>query len=425
MRFRCERDMLVDALTTAGRAVSARSAVTSAASGVWIEVQGDRLTLIGTDLDLTLRVEVEAVGLDDGVCVAPARLVADIVRAMEPGAVTMSVIEDDVEITAGRSRFVVRTYNANDFPVLPEHATKQVSLAVDDLVEGLRQVVPAASADSTRPTLTGVLIVREASGLRLVATDSYRLAWRDLPSGVDLPVGTEQILVPARALTELQRLLVASAKSSGARSPRAQEAAVAVPEAAGSAPTLTASASEMSPDGGLIASAPETNESGGLSTAPPTTIGFSSGELDATFWVDGVQVTTRLLDGQFPNYRVLVPPHHATSVRVAKQAMIEALRRMKLLIQDATTPVRLAMSDHGIDLSVMSQEVGRADETVDARVEGEEVVVAFNPSYLIDGVDAVVGDEVVMDILDATKPAILRSPEREDYRYLIMPVRVS
>jgi DNA polymerase-3 subunit beta len=105
--------------------------------------------------------------------------------------------------------------------------------------------------------------------------------------------------------------------------------------------------------------------------------------------------------------------------------MIEALRRMKLLIQDATTPVRLAMSDHGIDLSVASQEVGRASETVDARVEGEEVVVAFNPSYLIDGVEAVVGDEVVMDILDATKPAILRSPERDDYRYLIMPVRVS
>lgn len=452
MKFRCERDTLVDALTTAGRAVSGRMAANAATNGVRIEVQGNRLALVGTDLDLTVRVEVEAVGIADGVCVAPARLVADIVRAMEPGAVTMEALEDEVEIAAARSKFVVRTYPATDFPVLPEQRVEQLSLAVDGVAEGLRQVVPAASTDDTRPLLTGVLVTNEPGSLRLVATDSYRLAWRDLPAGVDLPGGAEQILVPARALKELQRLLAASAKDAGSRPRRATAAALdsgararePVP-AAGLAPgvvqvlagepgsvTSGSAVSVPEEDGEVAVSVPEDDGDRNASEgarggppAPPATIGFSVGELDATFWVDGVQLTTRLLDGRFPDYRQLVPPSYPSSVHVGKAALVDALRRVKLLVRDNTTPVRLTASAHGIDLSVMSQDVGQATESVDARVEGEEVTVAFNPSYLIDGVEAAVGDEVVLEIVDATKPATVRSPDHDDYRYLLMPVRVS
>lgn len=404
MRFRSERDVLVAALTTAGRAASVRSPASPATSGIRLEVRGNDLTLVGTDLDLTLRVGMEVVGLDDGVCVAPARLAAEIVRAMEPGSVTMSVIEDAIEITAGRSRFAVRTYDASDFPALPVHAVKQVSLATGDLIEGLRQVVTAASTDQSRPLLTGVLITREANGLRLVATDSYRLAWRDLPSGVDLPVGTEQIEVPARALVEIQRLLTASAKGSTKRAQGAEEQVDADSEAL----------------------ADEADEGEQVPVPTTATIGLSIGESDATFWVDGVQVTTRLLDGQFPDYQALVPPEHTTSVRTDKARLIESLRRMKLLAQDNTTPVHLAISGDSIDLSVVSQEVGRATETVDASVDGEDMSVTFNPAYLIDGISAAIGEEVAMDLLpNATKPAIIRSPDHDDYRYLIMPVRVS
>ena len=371
MKFRCERDTLVEALTTTSRAVTSRGATSTTLNGVRLEVAGNRLTVVGTDLDLTVRVEVEAIGLDDGALVAPARLAADIVRALEPGAVTMEGGDEEVEISAARSRFVVRTYPLDDFPVLPDPRPDQVSLPASVLAEALRQVVRAASSDDARPLLTGVLMAAEGSGTRLVATDSYRLALRDVPGTGPLSTGTEQILVPARALTELQRLLP-----------------------------------------------------GGKEDAQ-NTVGFSVSELDATFSVSGVHLSTRLLDGRFPDYRQLIPPGYPNQLRVAKDALLDALRRVRLLVRDNTTPVRLSMRPASVELTVVSQEVGHAAEDVDADFEGEELTVAFNPAYLIDGVEAVLGDEVLIETLDATKPATVRSPEHEDYRYLLMPVRVS
>jgi DNA polymerase-3 subunit beta len=372
VKFRCERDTLVEALTTASRAVTTRASTTPALNGVRVEVVGNRLTVVGTDLDLTVRVEVEAIGLDDGSFVAPARLAADIVRSLEPGAVTFEGGDDEVEIAAARSRFVVRTYPVEDFPVLADPGPEQVTLPAPALAEALRQVVRAASNDDARPLLTGVLVAAEDSGTRLVATDSYRLALRDLAGAGPLGAGTDQILVPARALTEVQRLLPSSTGK--------DEAA---------------------------------------------TVGFSVSELDATFTVGGVRLTTRLLDGRFPDYRQLVPPGYPNLLRVNREALLDALRRVRLLVRDNTTPVRLSMRSGSVELTVVSQEVGHASEDVDAEFEGEELTVAFNPSYLIDGVEAVVGEEVVLETVDATKPATVRSPEHDDYRYLLMPVRVS
>ncbi|HZU78602.1 MAG TPA: DNA polymerase III subunit beta [Acidimicrobiales bacterium] len=372
MKFRCERDTLVEALTTASRAVTTRGSTTAALTGVRVEIAGNQLTAVGTDLDLTVRVDVEAIGLDDGVVIAPARLAADIVRALEPGAVTFEGGEDEVEISAARSRFVVRTFSVDDFPVLPEPRVEQVQLPVAALAEALRQVVRAASGDDARPLLTGVLVAAEGGGTRFVATDSYRLALRDLAGSGPLPEGTEQILVPARALTELQRLLPSGGKDDDT-----------------------------------------------------ATVGFSVSGLDATFSVAGVRLTTRLLDGRFPDYRQLIPPGYPNKLRVGKEALLDALRRVRLLVRDNTTPVRLSMRPGSVELTVVSQEVGHASEDVDAEFDGEELTVAFNPTYLIDGVEAVLDDEVLLETIDATKPATVRGPEHDDYRYLLMPVRVS
>ncbi|MHB8592866.1 MAG: DNA polymerase III subunit beta [Acidimicrobiales bacterium] len=372
MKFRCERDTLVEALTTASRAVSPRSSPSATLMGIRVEAAGNRLTVVGTDLDLTMRVEIEAIGLDDGAMVAPARLAADIVRSLEPGAVTFEGDVDEVEISAARSRFVVRTYPVDDVPVLPEPRPDQVTMPAQALSEALRQVVRAASGDDARPLLTGVLVAAEGVGTRLVATDSYRLAMRDLSGTGPLPSGTDQILVPARALTELQRLLPGAGKDDAGHS-----------------------------------------------------VGFSVSDLDATFTSGDVRLTTRLLDGRFPDYRQLIPPGYPNQLRVGKEAILDALRRVRLLVRDNTTPVRLSMRPGGVELTVISQEVGHASEDVDADYEGEELTVAFNPTYLIDGVEAVLGDEVVLETLDATKPATVRAPEHDNYRYLLMPVRVS
>jgi len=379
VKFRCERDSLVEVLATAGRAVSTRSSAQMVLSGVRIESVGNHLSVIGTDLDLTVHVSTEAIGISDGVCVAPAKLLADIVRSLEPGAVTIESEGEKIEIGAARSRFSLRTFPVADFPSLPEPPEPATFLPAAGLASALRQVVRAASGDDARPLLTGVLIAPEGTGVRLVATDSYRLALRDI-EGSDAFVGTSQILVPARALAELQRL---SALGSGKDS-----------------------ATGADGDGGAK-------------------VGLSIGDHDVTFTAGDVKVSTRLLDGTYPDYRQLIPAEYPNHLHVGKDSLLDALRRVRLLVRDNTTPVRLSMRHGGVDLTVVSQEVGDASETVDADFEGEDLTIAFNPTYLIDGVEAVAGDEVLLETVDATKPATVRAAEETDFRYLLMPVRVS
>ncbi|HWD52576.1 MAG TPA: DNA polymerase III subunit beta [Acidimicrobiales bacterium] len=381
MKFRCERDSLVEVLTTAGRAVSSRTTTSIALSGVRIESEGNRLMVVGTDLDLTVHVSTEAIGLSDGVCVAPSKLLTDIVRSLEPGAVTVESEPDKIEIAAARSRFSLRTFPADDFPTLPEPPAPTTLLPANSLVNALRQVVRAASNDDARPLLTGVLMAAEGSGIRLVATDSYRLALRDI-DGKNEALETTQILVPARALAELQRL------------------------------------SALTADGKAAAD-------GGSANGVGPTVGLSIGEHDVTFTAGDVQVSTRLLDGSYPDYRQLIPAEYPNRLHVGKDSLLDALRRVRLLVRDNTTPVRLSMRQGGVDLTVVSQEVGDASETVDADFEGADLTIAFNPTYLIDGVDAVMGDEVLLETIDATKPATVRGAEQSEFRYLLMPVRVS
>jgi DNA polymerase-3 subunit beta len=358
-----------------------------ALGGVRIETSGNHLAVVGTDLDLTIHVSTEAIGISDGVCVAPAKLLADIVRSLEPGAVTIEAEAEKVEIGAARSRFSLRTFPVDDFPTLPEPPQPATFLPAAGLASALRQVVRAASNDDARPLLTGVLVAAEGNDVRLVATDSYRLAMRDI-DGSDALAGTSQILVPARALAELQKLSVLG---------------------------MTAK------DGALGSTGEGADDGDG---ALPT-IGLSIGDHDVTFTAGDVKVSTRLLDGSYPDYRQLIPSEYPNRLHVGKDSLLDALRRVRLLVRDNTTPVRLSMRPGGVDLTVVSQEVGDASETVDADFDGTELTIAFNPTYLIDGVEAVTGDEVLLETVDATKPATVRAAEETSFRYLLMPVRVS
>lgn len=364
MKLRCERDTLVEALGTVGRATG-RSGSAPVLSGVRLELAGDRLRLTGTDLDLTITMEIEVAGSGDGIAVAPGRLVTDIVRALEPGAVTLEEGDEDLQITAGRSSFSVRTHPADDFPRINRPEGEATTLPATGLADALRQVVRAASTEDARPILTGVLVAAEPDGLRLVATDSYRLAVRDLP-GVGALAADQRVLIPSRALAELQRLV-----------------------------------------------------------AGATDVTLRLGTHDATFEVGSVQLTTRLIEGEFPNYRQLIPHSYPNRLVVGREALLDGVRRVKLLARDPTTPVRIALRAEGIELTVITTDYGQATEDLDAKYEGAEMVVAFNPNYLIDGLEAIPSDEVQLETLDALKPATLRPSEGDDYLYLLMPVRVS
>lgn len=175
-------------------------------AGVRMEVAGDTLTVTGTDLELTIRLSIDVGGERDGAAVVPARLVADIIKALPAGAVQIELGDDEMSISAGRSQFSVRPLSLDDYPTLSEPAADAVTLSAAAMSDALRQVVRAASTDDARAVLTGVLLASDEDGLRMVATDSYRLAVRDLPDTSVLASG-QKVLIPARALSELQRLM--------------------------------------------------------------------------------------------------------------------------------------------------------------------------------------------------------------------------
>jgi DNA polymerase-3 subunit beta len=364
VKFRSERDALQEALATASRAAATRGGALPVLSGVRIEATGSRVQVTGSDLDLTIQVEVEVSVDEEGVCVVPARLITDIVRALDSGAVTFEVDDGEARISSGRSQFAVRLLPAEEFVRVAPPEGEAVTLAAADFADALRQVVPAASHDDARPILTGVLMAAEAGGLRLVATDSYRLALRDLPGTSVLSEG-QSVLVPSRALGELTRLLAG---------------------------------------------------------AEQATLRFADDAV--SFEVGDVRMRTRLLEGEFPNYRQLIPSAYPNRAIIGKEPLLDAVRRVKLLAREAT-PVRIALKADGLELTAVTQDVGTAHEDLDAKYEGNEMVVAFNPEFLIDGVEAISGDEVQLETLDALKPATVRPTGGSEYLYLLMPVRVS
>ncbi|MEY4230157.1 MAG: polymerase beta subunit [Actinomycetota bacterium] len=363
MKFRCERETLAEALTTAGRAATGRTGTLPVLSGVRLELVGDRLTVTGTDLDLTIQLDVAVGGDVDGGVVVPARLASDIVRSLPSGKVEVAVDEDEVRISGGRSQFTVRPLSLDDYPRLATPASSAVTIDAASFGEALRQVVRAASTDEARPILTGVLLMAENDGLRLVATDSYRLAVRDLP-GVSVLGADQKVLVPGRALTELQRLM-------------------------------------------------------GMGDQ----VVLRLGERDATFEIGTTRLTTRLIEGEFPNYRQLIPASHPNVLTVDREPLLEAIRRVKILAKDAT-PVRLQITSDSLKLTAITQDVGNAVEELDATAAGTDLTVAFNPDYLAAGIEAVGTDQITLSTIDGLKPAVVRGVGSDDYLYLLMPVRV-
>ena len=357
----------MEALATAGRAVSNRGGTLTALTGIRAELSGDRLSLTGTDLDLTITVEIEVSGAADGVVVLPAKLTSDIVRALGDGKVEVTVGDEEAEIVSGAATFTVLLLAPEGFPVQKASEAEPVSVPAKEFADSVRRVVRAASRDETRSVaLTGVLMAPEDGGLRLVATDSYRLALDDLP-GVSLLGESSQVIVPARALSELVRLL--------------------------------GGADEM------------------------VEVRLEQGS--ASFTLGTRQITTRLIEAEYPNYRGLIPASQPNRLTVGREALLEAVRRVALMVQSTPTPIRLVMGSGQLELMAITPDRGEAREALEATYEGEDLTVAFNPEYLLDGLEATAGDEVALQTVDGLKPALLRSTDDTGFLYLLMPVRVS
>jgi DNA polymerase III subunit beta len=375
MKFRCERDALLEAVQFASRAISNRATLPVLA-GLRIEAResGD-VVVAATDLELTMQTAFHA-GVDEpGRSIVPGRLFGEMARSLGSGGVSLAAGEGEVEIGSGRGQFRVKTLAADDYPALPvDDASVDGERVVVDagaLGVALSQVIRAASGDESRQILTGVLWEIESGTLTLAATDSYRLAVRTLEMSGSV-ADRKRVVVPARALGELGRALQGTS-------------------------------------GEVVA------------TVKDNLVSFA---IDPTGEASGRSlIGSRFIEGEFPNYGQLIPEGYQNSLTVDREALLDVSRRVGLLAQN-NLPVKLRL-DAELEISAHTPDVGEGQEVLDAEYQGERLVIAFNPHFLNDGASAIQNQRLVLEAADGLKPAILRGEGDDSFTYLLMPVRLS
>jgi len=360
---------LLSQLQTATRVASTRSAV-QALSGVMISAQPDQgPELLATDMEVGLRVPLQAEVLRPGLVVLPARLLLDVTRSLPADQLTIELrtAEQDVELICGPSTFHLRTLRADDFPQLPSPAPDtRVVLPAPAFIHTIARVARSASRDETRPVLTGILISASGQELRMVATDSYRLSVKQTPLEAPLQ-GSLDANVPARALQELVRI--------------AQQ-------------------------------------------EPAELLAVSVGQNQVIFEHADVVLSSRLIDGQFPNYRQLLPESVEHELRLSAAELTDVVRRISLLAQK-NAPLRLSFSEGTLTVSAQTPDVGEASEAIPVPFHGAPFEIGFNPEFLRDGLESVESDELILKLISPLRPGLIETPDSSDFVYLIMPIRLN
>jgi DNA polymerase-3 subunit beta len=380
VKFRVERDVLADAVAWAARTLPSRPPVPVLA-GLLLEADGTLLTLSSFDYEVSARVEIEADVAEPGRVLVSGRLLAEISRSL-PGKPIDIVSEGArVVVTCGSARFTLLTLPVDDYPSLPAMPAASGSVAGDVFGTAVSQVAIAAGRDDTLPVLTGVRVEIEGERVTLAATDRYRLAVREF-GWVPEQTGLEAVaLVPARTLAD-----TAKALTSGDKVTLALQAGV-------------------------------------------------SGEGLIGFEGAGRRTTTRLLEGEFPRYRSLLPNESAAIARIETPVLVEAVKRVSL-VAERNTPVRLSFSTGQLILEAGAGDEAQASEAVEAHFDGDDIVIAFNPAYLLDGLNVIDTPVAQLSFTASSKPAVLTGVAAlesaveddsgaDDYRYLLMPVRLS
>src|SRR5919106_534130 len=363
MKVRCMRDELAQKLGVVARAVSTRTAV-QVLLGVMLRTEGGRLHLAATDMELSLRASLDADVDGEGAIVVPGRVLVDIVRLLPTGEVSLEhrAEEGVVRVESGRSSYRLHTYSVEDFPRLPELDTLQTfTVQREPLLDTIARVSRSASRDESRPVLTGILVRFEGDKLVMAATDSYRLAVKE----TELEAGGPDLdaIIPARALQELARLAAG-----------ADEVRLGVHE---------------------------------------NHVIFGAGDI----WL-----TSRRIDGQFPNYKQLLPETFEAEVTTPREPLLQVIRRAGVMAQ-RNSPLRLRFSEGELRVSAQTQDVGEARESLPVDYAGDGLEIGFNPDFLRDGLEAVSVEAVQLKLINPLRPGLIVSPD-ESFWYLIMPIRL-
>jgi DNA polymerase-3 subunit beta len=363
LRITASKDELVQALGVVSRAVSTRTSV-QILSGILLEPQGGELRLAATDMELSLRANVPAQMEGEGAIVLPGKTLADIARLLpsDEVAIEHKPSEAVVHITSGSASYTLHMYNPEDFPRLPElDAVETFSVDRESLLETIHRVARAASRDESRPVLTGILVSFTGGKIVMAATDSYRLAVKETELGGNAP--ELEAIVPSRALQELAR----------------------------------------------IANAGDTVEVG-------------VHENQVLFSTEGAWLTTRRIDGQFPNYRQLLPEQFEHELTLPRVELLEVVRRASVMIQRAT-PLQLRFAEGELTVIARTHEVGESQESMPIGFTGETLEIGFNADFLRDGLESMDGDDVRFKLISPLRPAVIQG-EGDDFTYLVMPIRL-
>jgi len=363
LRITCTKDELAQALGVVSRALSTRTSV-QILSGVLLEARGGELRLAATDMELSLRASVSAQIEGDGAIVLPGKTLVDIARLLPGDEVTIEhrPTESVVHVTAGSASYTLNTYNPEDFPRLPElDAVSTFSVERESLLETIQRVARAASRDESRPVLTGVLVQFGGGKLVMAATDSYRLAVKETSFNGTVP--DLEAIVPSRALQELARI-------------------------AGSGDEVE--------------------------------IGVQENQV--LFSTDGVWLTTRRIDGQFPNFRQLLPESFEHELTLPRGELLDVIRRASVMIQRAT-PLQLRFAEGELTVVARTHEVGESRESLPVGYTGDPLEIGFNADFLRDGLELLDSDDVRVKLISPLRPAVIQG-EGDDFTYLVMPIRL-
>ena len=372
MKFRVERDVLAEAVTWTARSLSPRPPV-PVLSGLLLKAEAGTVSLSSFDYETSARLEIPADISTEGTILVSGRLLADICRSLPSAPVDIETDGSKVTLTCRRSSFHLATMPENEYPALPALPDSNGMVDGAAFSQAVSQVIIAASKDDTLPILTGVRLEFEDDLITFLATDRYRLAMKELPWAPTTPGQSMSALVKAKTLNEVAKTLGGSG-----------ELKLAITQ----------------DDSRLIAF-----ESAGRAT------------------------TSLLVDGDYPKIRSLFPETTAIHAVVNTSELVEAVRRVSL-VAERNTPVRLAFTDGQVHLDAGTGEDAQASEELEARLEGEDITVAFNPGYLIEGLSVIETRFVRFSFTSAPKPAMLTAQaelegeDSDDYRYLVMPVRL-
>lgn len=366
MKFSINRTELQNAISIVLKGVSTRSTL-PVLSGILIEARGDKITLQATDLELSIQYSVAALVEEEGKAVVPGKLFSDIVKNLPDAAVHVDAGEDQAFITCDTSSFSIKALNYEDFPGFPSvDVTQRIEVPFAQFSSMVRRVARVVSKDESRAILTGVLITLEEGLLRMVATDSYRLAITEAEL-------EESSADPFQAVISGSFL---------------QE----------------------------IASLPKTES--------PVTLALAENQIVVT--CEDTVFINRRIEGNFPNYKQLLPDAYVTRATIEVDKLAASVRRASLLGSNAS-PVRfdLNAASSTTQITAASQDVGSAQEILPCTIEGEDVEIAFNYAYVLDGLGSIATDEVYLEVQSSMKPGIFRALEPENFLYLVMPVRIS